>query len=118
MAEVGPRPSVGYSLDRYPDPAGNYEPGNCRWATQKEQGKNRRSPKNRPRGEVKLLKQARNLLFVDNIKRVPKEEREADFLKHYGHLLGPYPTQYDKRVTNIATKSRCARDTALKTKEI
>jgi hypothetical protein len=47
--EIGPRPegrhSNGwplYSLDRWPDNDGNYEPGNVRWGTQSEQALNQR----------------------------------------------------------------------------
>ncbi|WP_347271641.1 hypothetical protein [Rhizorhabdus histidinilytica] len=41
FADMGPRPSIKHSIDRI-DVNRNYDPGNCRWATNLEQAQNKR----------------------------------------------------------------------------
>jgi hypothetical protein len=69
LADVGRRPSPAYSLDRYPNNNGHYEPSNIRWATRKEQNNNRRKV-----GRVEVFTDAEILAELRRRSLTPEKE--------------------------------------------
>jgi hypothetical protein len=83
MADMGPRPTPKHSIDRINND-GNYEPGNCRWATLSQQITNRRCNS--------LPSRARNKIGLKGV--YPRKKRFAAEIsancKHY--YLGLFKT--------------------------
>jgi hypothetical protein len=74
LADMGEKPSLQHTLDRV-DNEGNYEPGNCRWATRSEQIRNSR--RRRKSLTATRIAKALGLTKAELREMVEQREREA-----------------------------------------
>jgi len=78
LADMGECPTSKHSIDRFPNQEGPYAPGNCRWATAREQNRNRRD-------NVMLTFEGKTMCLTDWATELGIHERTLrNRIKHYG----------------------------------
>ena len=111
VEDVGERPSKEFSIDRWPNKEGNYEPGNVRWATKSEQEFNKRPSsrnttsvigvswsKSNQKWVAYLTKNKKHVLLqmFDCFDEAVSARLQAE-LEHYGYCIQEYePDQHAK----------------------
>lgn len=70
LSYMGRRPTSKHSLDRYPNKNGNYEPGNCRWATNSQQCRNKHK-------NIWIIHEGKLTLLIDACEQLDFNRRKA-----------------------------------------
>jgi len=89
IEDVGVRPTKAHTLDRHPNKNGNYEPGNVRWATRKEQMSNvRYNVWVEYNGEKMVLAEFKRRIGEEdntNVNLLLKKMSPEEVAQHYSH---------------------------------
>lgn len=108
FADMGLRPGQGYSLDRFPDPNGPYEPNNCRWATNKQQCRNKTTNVRITHdGKTLCIAEWAELSGMTTTLLWSRLQKGWDFAKAIS--TPPLPRSERRRVGRVLTKQRAAK---------